>query len=430
MTPVRIDVGLYPHQVPVFQWRPEQVNVYVKGRRCGGTHGAAKTAVRWALQSPLDHPLRQLWVDLRHSNINKYIKRFFLPPLKAMGSDSFRANMQDLTIELRNGASIDFGSLEQAHNLEGFGYDVAWINEAGHVLRDETFVWQTIMPMMIEGAGGKIFCIGAPKGSGGLFEQWYEKGQQHESGYWSLRHTSFDNPFLNRTVIERAARDMPAALYRQEFLAEFVGDGAFFARIDEAFRGEPQMTGEPTVSYVIGLDLAREQDWTAAWVGRRDQRRGVYAERYTRMPWPAQVERIARLARQFNGAHVIADATGLGGLFAVDDLRAAGVSVEPFTFTSDAKAEIMNNLAIDLEQGRLTLPAKSGNVEDTTASELRAYQRTWTRAGKPQFSAPPGMHDDMVCALALMVHGFGLPAGVFEPFASAGIGARIAEEVW
>ena len=426
-----LDLRLLEHQKRVF-WNPARNIVYVKGRRAGGTEGAVRAVLDRMLPGDLPAGLKPyrkaLWVDTVHRNINRYVKRYFAPRLRPLpaimpnGEPGWHWNGQDLVLSLWNGAYIDFGSSQHPESMEGFGYDVIIVNEAGIILWNEGLYYETLVPMGMEGEGADWWFIGTPKGRN-LLNQMYQWGEDGQEGWAAIRHTSFENPLVNREVIERFSRTMPEKTYRQEILAEFLDDANFFSNVAAAFRGQMEKEGEIGIGYTIGLDLAREEDFTVAWVGRADQRRGVLCDRYNKLPWPEQVRRIENLARRFNNAHVVADATGLGGLYAVDDLAAAGVAVEPFTFTSDSKAELMHNLAVELEQARLALYS-----HPETREELHAYRRTFTAGGKEKFEAPAPLHDDCVCALALMLHGMGWGgAGKPEIFMIPGIGSRTEE---
>lgn len=424
---VTLDLKLLPHQRDVFRC-PVRNIVYAKGRRAGGTEGAVRALLDRMIGGEVS---KALWVDTVHRNINRYLKRYFIPRLRGLvlpnGKPGWHWQGNDLVLTLFNGSYIDFGSAQNPESLEGFGYDLIVLNEAGIILFNEDLYYSTLLPMGVEGAGAQWWFVGAPKGSA-LFSTMFAWGQDPEMPDWkSFRHTSFDNPIVNAELIRRVAKYMPEKIYRQEILAEFIDDANFFANVCAAFRGAKEDAGEIGIPYYIGLDLAREDDFTVAWVGRADQRRGVMCDRYSKMPWPLQVARIAELSARFNSAIVIADATGLGGLYAVDDLRHAGVSVEAFTFTSKSKAELMHNLAVDLEQERLAL-----YDHDVTRNELTSIQRTFTPSGGERFEAPQGLHDDSVMALGLMVYGFGAARAVSdgEVFTSPGVASRRDAEVF
>lgn len=415
----KLHVSLLPHQREVFRW-PMTVHhvVYPKGRRAGGTAGAQRTALRWAYRSPLGRPLRQLWVDITHRNISRYLNRYFLTSLRALrdGKD-YTLNRAEMTFTFPGGAILDFGSVEQGHKIEGWGYDVVWINEAGHVLKDEEFYWQTLVPMTIERQGARVFYVGAPKGRAGLFERFFLKGSlgaaEHDPDFVSYRHTSFDNPLLNHAAIERYVREMPPWLYQQEIMAEFV------APAEARFQREwfPLVETYPAVAcqHVRYWDLAaskvRQRNGVA--VSDPDATSGCLSAFYPqdRLEFIVDVRRfrdgpagvlkaIEECARRDppGTVVVIEQEPGASGIIAIHGVReriaALGVLVVADLPTGPKEARSAP-LAAWAEAGRAKVLRAAWNGE--FFRELEAF--------------PKGRHDDMVDS-ASGAHGYLLRAGI------------------
>ena len=389
----------FKHQLPVFKCPARNV-VYVKGRRAGGTHGAVMRLVQMAHGR---RRTRHLWIDTVYRNIDKVFARYFRPALRGT---RFHWNAVHKVLRFQGGSYCDFGSAERPETLEGWAYDVIWINEAGHVLRDESLYYNTLLPMALESPAAQFFFVGTPKG-GGLFQSMFSWGQDPARAEWkSFRHPSMVNPRLDAAELARLREHMPERKYRQEILAEFVtGDGAVFRDVAALATAQPESEGEPGAVYVIGVDLARYGDYTVAWVGRPDRQEAVFCERFHRIPWRLQVERLARLSRRFNEARLIVDATGVGDPIC-EDLRAAGLPVEAVVLTASRKRDLIDALAVAIEQQRLKFAP-----HEATQAELESYEQTASPAGHPRTGAPPGRHDDCVIALALCHWGLSVPQG-------------------
>ena len=69
---------------------------------------------------------------------------------------------------------------------------------------------------------------------------------------------------------------------------------------------------------------------------------------------------------------------------------------EAFKFTSASKQALMEGLAVAIQQKHITFPA--GPIQ----AELEAFEYVYERTGV-RYSAPSGLHDDCVMALALAV---------------------------
>ena len=92
------------------------------------------------------------------------------------------------------------------------------------------------------------------------------------------------------------------------------------------------------------------------------------------------------------------DSTGVGEPV-YESLRAAGCRVRPYPFTARSKADLVNNLALQLEGRKLTLPRY--HLWPEGLDELEAFEYSVTDAGNVRTGAPHGVHDDCVVALGL-----------------------------
>ena len=88
------------------------------------------------------------------------------------------------------------------------------------------------------------------------------------------------------------------------------------------------------------------------------------------------------------------DSTGVGDPIGE---AIAGVKIaELVKFTSQSKQQMMEGLAVQIQKRNITFP--EGHIKD----ELENFEYEYTRSGV-KYSAPSGLHDDCVCALALAV---------------------------
>src|SRR5207249_1180607 len=118
-------------------------------------------------------------------------------------------------------------------------------------------------------------------------------------------------PLLDSEVIERERTHLPERVFRQEYGAEFIeGAGAVFRNVRECATGsfeEPK----PGMIYRAGLDLARVEDFTVLTIVDR-QCRVVFVDRFNRIDWALQVQRISAAVRRYNCPYCYVDTTGAG----------------------------------------------------------------------------------------------------------------------
>ena len=372
------------------------------GRRTGKT----KNFVTWEIQQldqvkPDGQLKRGLWIDTTQSNIDKYIDRYFKPTLTRMNYwQDCKWNQQKKILTLWNGNTIDFGSSERPELLEGFGYDVAVINEAGIVLKKPKLWDNTIYPMI---KNAIVRLIGTPKGKN-KFESLYRQ-------YPHYSFSAYDSPFWTAKEIEAAKATMTQEAFRQEILAEFIeGAGAVFRNITENIGGGEISEPVEGKRYVLAADIAKHQDFTVILVGDADSREVVYHERFNQIDWGLQKSRIINAYDKFDCASGVLDATGVGDAV-FDDLKTQGLNLEGFKFTSTTKQELVSNLSVAMDNQTIRYP----RIE-TLIDELEMYAYEQRANGQFSYSAPEGFHDDEVMALALLNRAF-----AFQPLQYGGV---------
>lgn len=361
-----------------------RILVIKAGRRTGKTYNFAL----WLLIQLINNANKSgLWVDTKHSNIDKYVDRYFKPMLKKMNLwDRCNWNQQKKILTLHNGSYIDFGSAERPELMEGFGYDYAVLNEAGLILKKQTIWVNTIYPMIKH---AMVRIIGTPKGKN-TFETLYRK-------YPHYSFTAMDSPYWTEQEIEEAKATMTQEAFRQEMMAEFIdGAGAVFRNILENIAGELLEKPVDSRSYVLGADLAKHTDFTVIFIADKETNQIVYHDRFNQIDWGLQKSRIIDAYTKFKCGYGVIDATGVGDSV-FDDLKNAGLNLEGFKFTSTTKQELISNLSIAMDNQTIKYP----NIEVLT-DELSMYAYEQRSNGQFSYSAPEGFHDDEVIALALV----------------------------
>ena len=198
-----------------------------KGRRTGFTYGASNHIV----EENLEEEHRGLWVDTVHGNIDRYVERYFMPKLRKLPNSWYNWNKQGK--ELRICDSIfDFRSRDNPENIEGFGYDRVYINEAGIVLKGEKgrYIYeQAIVPMTADYGDDCIqFIGGTPKGisdKSGTTHKFFElcEKAKTEEDYLLVHMATYENTFIPRAGVANVKRDLPHGPARdQEYYGKFV----------------------------------------------------------------------------------------------------------------------------------------------------------------------------------------------------------------
>ena len=245
---------------------------------------------------------------------------------------------------------------------------------------------------------GQMRLIGNVHGRHNLHYQWSRKGEAREPGFSYHRITADDAVaagLFRQSDINSARRGMPHAVFREIYYCEPRDDGANPFGIDAIARALARQGGKlaPGPARVFGVDVARARDWTVI-VGLNSDRNVCAFERFHGGSWDTIAERIGAIC---NGTPGKVDATGAGDAV-FEQVQKRWPQARPFIFSNPSKQGLVERLSVGLQSGRL------GIVDGVLKSELEAFEYATGHSGGRhvvRYEAPPGAHDDAVCALAL-----------------------------
>jgi hypothetical protein len=314
-----------------------------------------------------------------------------------------------MKIELINGSIVQ---LIGADNIDR----VVGTNPIGCVFSEYSLmkpqVWEFIRPILAENGGWAIF-IYTPRGMNNGWKLLQQA--RSEPGWFSQILTADDTHAIPQETLDEERRQMPEALFKQEYYCEFLeGAGQFFRRIDNNL-WDGNLEPENGHTYNLGADLAKYQDWTVLTPASKNTFKVGKQERFQQVDWNLQKARIEAACRRYNLARTRLDATGLGDPI-FDDLASQGLPVEPYKFTETSRRALLDKLAILLEQDKIKIPN-----DPVLIDELRSFQYTLSETGKVKVAVPEGLHDDAVFSLALAVWDFTEPLGISQVDEQAGI---------
>ena len=380
----RAVLTLHRHQLPLVRSRA-RFRVAACGRRWGKTTAGCACVIHAALRR--GHPFRALWVAPTHDQADEAVD-IILPALRqaAVGTRWLKGERR---LELENGACVFFRSAEIPRNLRGRGWDLVVVDEAAYV---PDAVWYEVLRPALADRRGRGLFLSTPNGARGWFHAMYLRGEDgHQREVRSWRLPSWQNPLLARAEIAALRRTLPERVFRQEIEVEFLeGEGVVFATIPAEDYALPR-PAEGRV--VIGADLAKHEDFTVL-VALDESGRLVDFKRMRRIDYTAQAEVIAGMSHRLR-APVYLDATGVGQAV-LELVSGRGVEVVPVVFTHEAKRQLVQNLVVAFERRLVVVPAGL----EVLMRELASFAARSVPGGVV-YSAPPGLHDDCVVALAL-----------------------------
>lgn len=360
------------------------------GRRTGKTYNVAI----WQLVKLLSNAgTYGLWVDTVQGNLDAYVNRYF----RALLGDIWqhcKYDKQKHNLYLPNGSELILRSAERPENMEGFDYHYVVLNEAGIILKSPDLWFKTLQPMC---KAAQVKIVGTPKGKNTFHQLYYQDSPDWASYSFSI----YDSPFYEEKEIEALKPGVPQEVWEQEYLADFVdGAGSVFRNIHKCTMPVSEYSPVPGMEYVMGVDLAKHQDFTVIYVAESKSKKVVYMDRFNQIDWGLQKKRIIAAWERFNKPQIVLDSTGVGDAI-YDDLKGRGISgIQPFKFTASSKQELINNLSVSLDNQNISYMGW-----DVLLAELESFEYAVSTSGNFKYSAPSGLHDDCVIALALVNHG-------------------------
>ena len=301
---------------------------------------------------------------------------------------------QDKRIEFVTNAQLDFYSLDNLNTIRPHEYDYVIIDECA-MSRHLQEAWeQAIRPTLTKRKGTAWFMTTPKQNAGGRnFKSVCDRGEG-----WNHTHApSHANPHLPIEEIDEARRELPDAIFRQEYLAEFVEVDGTLVRNNMINVG----AAPSNIVWHMGVDLAistkTHADYTAIAIVGRDKETGVV---YIRDVWRGQIgmhesiQQVSRMAETYSVERIYVEEVGYQAAFKQEltrttSLPVAGITPAKFKTMTKGVPQMASDkvrrfmpLLSRYEQG---LVVHDSRMNKLYADELLAF--------------PDGEHDDMVDAV-------------------------------
>ena len=381
--------------------------------------GTNRAVIVWNRRSGKDKVCFNYMVKRAFSRVGTYF--YFLPTYKQakkviwdnIDNDGFKMldhipkeviksmNATELKIELVN------GSIVQLIAADEFKESGVGANPVGIVFSEYSITspeaWKFVSPILAANGGWAIFNF-TPRGKNHAWEL-LQKAKENEKWFTEIL-TVDDTKILTIEALEEEKRNNPESIIQQEYYCSFLeGAGQFFRRVRQ--NTYDMNSNNPEYGdFQLGVDLAKYQDFTVITPFNLNTFRAYPQDRFNQIDWNLQKARIEASAFRYKNARIKIDATGVGDPI-VEDLKSRGLNIgedDAIKFTEASRMNLLNNLAMLLEQDKIEIPNDEGLL-----AELESFSYSLSPLGKIRVSAPETMHDDRVISLALAVWGITSP---------------------
>lgn len=400
-----------PHQYKPRPWQleylkaPQRFKICVWHRRAGKSKTALNEQIRKTqLKKGVYYTFAPTYRQAKQIYFDALVKEHV--PVEIVD----KINDSELAVYYKNGSIQRFAGCEDVDKHRGINpIDVVF----DEFSEEPPAIWEAVIqPVLRENKGTATF-IFTPKGKNHSWKLLQMAKDNPEEWWSSVKGVQDTHVFTDEELLE-IKRNTPQALYAQEYECSFIeGAGQFFRRINQNTYDQNKILPEQG-DFQLGVDLAKYQDWTVITPFNLNHFIAYPQERFNQVDWNLQKARIEASARRHaaidthESALIWPDATGVGDPV-VEDLKARGLRIggenqEGFKFSETSRTNLLNNLAILLEQDKIKIPDDDGLI-----SELEAFTYSLTDRGKIRVGVPEGMHDDRVMSLALAVWGVSEP---------------------
>lgn len=326
-------------------------------------------------------------------------------------------NQQRMIANFVTGGKITYRSLDDPDNSRGFTADDVFIDEVGDV---KEVAWVEVLRPMLMDTGGGLWAGGTPKGRNWFWREHVNASSRDDSIAWQVptlgceigdyklirKPHLFENPNIPFSEIEHLYKTLPERVFRQEILAEFIEDSDVFRRIKEAATAKLQNEPLNGHQYVIGVDWGKLNDFTVIAIVDIQEQSLVHLERFNQIDYTLQMGRLRALYDRFEPITLIAESNAMGEPI-IEQLRRQNIPVQPFVTTNASKTQIIEELSLAFERSTIKILN-----DPVLIAELQAYETERLPSGLLRYSAPEGMHDDTVIALAIAWHAAQMRSGI------------------
>lgn len=312
------------------------------------------------------------------------------------------ANKGELIIEFKNGSQICFYSGSTDDTLRG-----PHITKNSFLLIDEAvFIKDSVIYQMlptVDANHAAVILISTPKFQQGAFWEFYKRGLENESGFYSLDWSKFDTSmFLSPEKLEMYRKSLPYPVFACEYLGEFITSySELFGDLDKICSNDFDKQAPCEVMAIDWSGGHATGDYTAV-TAFNSFKQQCFLEYFNTEKPTQQIDHLLKIVKQLRPKKIVVEMNGAGEVHA-DHLKKAirqnGIvtSFIEFITTNESKRNIYDNLIVAATNGELQF------LDDPMEKlQLAGITTKSTKTGKITYENDnPATHDDIPDSLAM-----------------------------
>lgn len=336
------------------------------------------------------------WVVPEYKNgrsLWRYVQNVCAPLAQAKMLDISKS---ERVVSTHRGGFLGIYSADNIDAIRSEWFNVVVTDEASRV--SEEARTDAILPTLADAEGDQID-IGTPKGLNDFYKNWQAARQKQNEDAAAFNAPTNANPMPSiRATFDRVKRmteqnRYPLHSFKQEWLAQFVPDGAGVFRNTRVLSTLAEIEPQADHRYLIGRDWGRTNDPSVSSVWDLLLKHEVKLEVEQDMPFALQLTRLKALAEKYNNALVVAEQNSLGDPL-IEQAGVAGIRIMAFITTNATKATAVDQLALACERSKLPM----FQSDERGILEMESFESSRTPTGMVKYAAPEGQHDDICMA--------------------------------
>ena len=305
-----------------------------------------------------------------------------------------RVNFSQFEIKLKTGSKVLFKSAEREDSLRGYTFDFLILDEASYIKES---AWKRAIQPTVFIKGKKVLLFSTPRGRD-WFYNIHKMGEDPEFKQYSSCRMSYEgNPYVNIEEIESAKKALPEAIFRAEYLGEFLeGESSVFTNFNNnIFNRYPKPQGQ----VFAGLDTGGGGggDYTVCtFIDSKGQVVDIYRD--NKKTYEQMTTEVLSRVKKYN-ANLLVETNSIGSPV-FESLKKQWNNTHPFNTSNSSKREIIETLILGFNEGSLSIPSIELNPD--LHHELEVFEMTYNpKTRTVQYSARTPFHDDMIMSLAI-----------------------------
>lgn len=290
---------------------------------------------------------------------------------------------------------------EAVETLRGQRFDFLIIDEVAS-MRNFWTGWQEVLRPTLTDTKGEALFISTPKGFNHFYTL-YEKEKQ-DTDYKSFHFTSYDNPFIDKSEIDKARQELEENQFAQEYMADFRKVEGLVYNVPNELIIPPVDTTLKTEDRIVGVDWGYRNPAAIVVLYLKD-REWTIADEW-KLSGRTTAEIIQVLKNKMAEHRVTNAYPDPAEPDRLEECRRAGISVMEANKDIQAGVSMLQNL---IKEKRLKVCSNC----IYTIEEFNTYQYPEGVDGKPFKDVPEKLNDHLMDALRYAIYSYGSTVRTF-----------------